>query len=69
MLPHTTIIDLGYNFRMDDIRASIGCVQMRKLQADLEKRVRVRSKYIEELSKIGGLIVPFAVIQNLFQII
>ena len=54
------IIDLGYNFRMDDIRASIGCVQMRKLQADLEKRVRVRSKYIEELSKIGGLIVPFA---------
>ena len=54
------IIDLGYNFRVDDIRASIGCVQMRKLQADLEKRVRVRSKYIEELSKIGGLIVPFA---------
>lgn len=54
------IIDLGYNFRMDDIRASIGCVQMRKLQADLEKRVRVRNKYIEELSKIEGLIVPFA---------
>lgn len=54
------IIDLGYNFRMDDIRASIGCVQMRKLQADLEKRVRVRSKYLEELSKVKGIVVPFA---------
>lgn len=54
------IVDLGYNFRMDDIRASIGCVQMRKLQADLEKRVHVRSKYIEELSKIEGIVVPFA---------
>lgn len=54
------IIDLGYNFRMDDIRASIGCVQMRKLQADLEKRVRVRSKYLAELSKVKGIVVPFA---------
>lgn len=54
------IVDLGYNFRMDDIRASIGCVQMRKLQTDLERRVRVRDKYVEELSKIEGLVVPFA---------
>ncbi|MDL2241804.1 DegT/DnrJ/EryC1/StrS family aminotransferase [Bacteroidales bacterium OttesenSCG-928-L03] len=54
------VVDLGYNFRMDDIRASIGCVQMKKLQADLEKRVRVRNKYVEELSKIKGIIVPFA---------
>ena len=54
------IDDLGYNFRMDDIRASIACVQLRKLQADLEKRVSVRKKYVEELSKISNIIVPFA---------
>lgn len=54
------IVNLGYNFRMDDIRASIGCVQMRKLQSDLEKRVRVRNKYVEELSKVKGIMVPFA---------
>ena len=54
------IIDLGYNFRMDDIRASIGCVQMKKLQVDLERRIRVRRKYLDELSNIKGLIVPFA---------
>src|SRR5690606_17902565 len=34
------IVDLGYNYRMDDIRASIGVVQMKKLQKDLERRIR-----------------------------
>ena len=37
------IIDLGYNFRMDDIRASIGCVQMKKLQVDLERSTKFNS--------------------------
>lgn len=53
------IVDLGYNFRMDDIRASIGCAQMKKLQVDLDKRVHVREKYIQELSKIKGIVIPF----------
>lgn len=54
------ILDLGYNFRMDDIRASIGCVQMRKLQSDLERRIRVRERYVANLSKIANVVVPFA---------
>ena len=54
------IVVLGYNFRMDDIRASIGCVQMRKLRADLEKRIHVREKYVQELSKVKDVVVPFA---------
>ena len=33
---------------------------MRKLQADLEKRIRVRNKYVKELANIKGVIVPFA---------
>ena len=45
---------------MDDIRASIGCVQMRKLRADLEKRIHVREKYVQELSKVKDVVVPFA---------
>ena len=54
------IVDLGYNFRMDDIRASIGCVQMKKLQEDLIKRARVRQRYVEKLSQLDKIIVPFA---------
>jgi dTDP-4-amino-4,6-dideoxygalactose transaminase len=54
------IVELGYNFRLDDIRASIAVEQMKKLQKDLEKRILVRERYIEQLSKIDGVIVPFA---------
>lgn len=54
------IVDLGYNYRMDDIRASIGVVQMKKLQSDLKKRLVVREEYVKRLSAIVGVIVPFA---------
>ena len=54
------ILELGYNYRMDDIRASIGVVQMKKLSDDLEKRINVRKRYIEQLSKVKGIAVPFA---------
>lgn len=54
------IVELGYNFRMDDIRASIAVVQMKKLPVDLEMRIYVRKYYLEKLSKVKGIIVPFA---------
>ena len=53
------VVDLGYNFRMDDILASIGIVQLRKLKADLEKRVDVKKYYVEKLSGIEEVIIPF----------
>jgi dTDP-4-amino-4,6-dideoxygalactose transaminase len=53
------IIKLGYNFRMDDIRASIGIVQINKLKNDLIKRIEIRKKYIAGLSGIKKLIIPF----------
>lgn len=53
------VIDLGYNYRMDDIRASIGIVQLDKLETDLRKRAEVRKMYIQELSKIDDIIIPF----------
>jgi len=53
------VIDLGYNYRMDDIRASIGIVQLDKLREDLEKRLIVRKWYVDELSKIDEIIIPF----------
>lgn len=59
---HATEYDitcLGYNFRMDDIRAAIAIEQLKKLSADLEKRIRVRKRYVEGLSKIKGIVIPF----------
>ena len=60
---HATEYDitcLGYNFRMDDIRASIAIEQLKKLPGDLEKRVAVRKRYVDRLSNVEGVIVPFA---------
>ncbi len=54
------IVELGYNFRMDDIRASIAIEQLKKLSEDLKKRTEVRKRYVEKLSSIKGVVVPFA---------
>jgi dTDP-4-amino-4,6-dideoxygalactose transaminase len=59
---HTTdydVIELGYNYRMDDIRASIGIVQLDKLGADLKRRAELRKYYVRQLSEIKDIIVPF----------
>lgn len=54
------IVGLGYNFRMDDIRASIAIEQLKKLPGDLQTRLNVRKQYVERLSKIKGIVIPFA---------
>ncbi|MDD4748053.1 MAG: DegT/DnrJ/EryC1/StrS family aminotransferase [Salinivirgaceae bacterium] len=54
------VVDLGYNYRMDDIRASIAVVQVNKLEADLQKRITVRKWYLERLANIKNVVVPFA---------
>ena len=60
---HATEYDitcLGYNFRMDDIRAAIAIEQLKKLPDDLKTRVEVRKRYLENLAKVERVIVPFA---------
>ncbi len=54
------IVELGYNFRLDDIRASIAIEQLKKLPGDLKTRIHVRERYLKGLSKVKGVIVPFA---------
>ena len=52
------VIDLGYNYRMDDIRASIGVVQLNKLEKDLNKRAEIRKMYVEKLAGIDAISIP-----------
>ncbi len=53
------VIELGYNYRMDDIRASIGIVQLDKLPKDLEIRAELRARYEKNLEGIREITVPF----------
>jgi dTDP-4-amino-4,6-dideoxygalactose transaminase len=54
------IIEVGYNYRMDDIRASIGIVQLCQLKEDLIKRSIVRAWYMDALKNIDSVIIPFS---------
>lgn len=59
---HATKYDietLGYNYRLDDIRASLGVVQFNKLRKDLKKRVQIRAWYLEGLKNNDNIIIPF----------
>ena len=53
------VVALGYNSRMDDIRASIGIVQLLKLKDDLVRRQEIRNLYVELLKDEKGIIIPF----------
>jgi dTDP-4-amino-4,6-dideoxygalactose transaminase len=52
--------EFGYNYRMDDIRASIGLAQLEKLPEDIEKRQRLVRRYRENLADVDGVRVPFS---------
>ncbi|MGI6338664.1 MAG: DegT/DnrJ/EryC1/StrS family aminotransferase [Bacteroidales bacterium] len=53
------VIELGYNYRIDDIRAAIGLVQLDKLKKDLIRRAEIRQEYIDQLKDIKDIIIPF----------
>ena len=53
------VIEFGYNYRMDDLRASLGIVQLKKLEGDIQVRSKVRRKYIKSLSGLSKVIIPF----------
>ena len=53
------VVELGFNYRIDDIRSSIGIVQLEKLKKDIEKRAKIRDYYIDKLKDIKGICLPF----------
>lgn len=54
------VIELGYNYRMDDIHASIGLAQLDKIEVDLKKRAEIRIEYLHQLKDIPDIIIPFS---------
>ena len=51
--------ELGYNYRMTDIQAAIGIVQLRKLDSILAERRRLAARYAKLLGCYEWLEVPF----------
>lgn len=54
-----THVVLGYNFRMTDIAAAIGIVQLKKLEKFNEKRIENAKYLTEHIDKIKGIKAPY----------
>ncbi len=57
------VVELGYNYRMDEIRAALGLVQLEKLAANNACRRALTARYWAELADLeaaGCLVLPFA---------
>jgi dTDP-4-amino-4,6-dideoxygalactose transaminase len=55
------VVDLGYNYRIDEIRAALGIVQLRKLSSNNEHRRRLTQVYRDALRELAPQVtVPFA---------
>ena len=50
---------LGYNYRMDELSAALGCSQMERIEEILDKRAKVAGRYREKLAEVEEVQVPF----------
>jgi dTDP-4-amino-4,6-dideoxygalactose transaminase len=50
--------ELGFNYRLTDIQAAVGRVQLKRLPDMLERRRELAARYNRELAKIPGLVPP-----------
>jgi dTDP-4-amino-4,6-dideoxygalactose transaminase len=50
----------GFNYRLDEVRAALGLVQLRRLPDENAARARVAARYREALDGADGLRMPFA---------
>jgi dTDP-4-amino-4,6-dideoxygalactose transaminase len=50
--------EVGYNFRMTDMQAAIGLVQLSRVEGFIERRRAFAARYTSELAKLGWLIPP-----------
>ena len=49
---------VGFNYRMTDIQAAVGAVQLRRLPGILARRVELAERYTRALADIPGLVPP-----------
>jgi len=54
------VAELGYNYRCTELTAAIGLIQLRKLQANNERRKHMVQYYREQLVDVPGITIPFA---------
>ena len=55
---HYEMVLLGFNYRLTDIACALGITQLRKLEANLERRRQIAARYSSKFCNIRGVIPP-----------
>ena len=53
------VVDLGYNYRMDEPRAALLLSRFGRLPGEIERRRELTHRYREQLGQLDGVILPF----------
>jgi dTDP-4-amino-4,6-dideoxygalactose transaminase len=54
----------GFNYRLDELRAAIGLVQLGRLRAENAGRAQISARYREALHGTGGVTIPFGEVED-----
>jgi perosamine synthetase len=52
------ILEMGYNYRLDEIRSSLGLSQIKRINQINNKRIKIAKKYSKGLKLISGITIP-----------
>jgi dTDP-4-amino-4,6-dideoxygalactose transaminase len=53
------VVLAGFNYRLDEVRATVGLVQLSRLLEENQARARIAARYREALDGVDGLTMPF----------
>jgi len=53
------VVDLGYNYRMNEVQAALGISQLRRIDEINKRRIQAARSYDEGLKQIDGVSVPY----------
>jgi len=58
------VLDLGYNYRLDEIRSALGYSQISRINTINKMRKKIAKSYDIKLKKIGGIIIPKTILEG-----
>ena len=55
------VVDLGYNYRLNELQAALGISQLKRVEEGIKKRIRIASYYTRKLSisALKGVVPPY----------
>jgi dTDP-4-amino-4,6-dideoxygalactose transaminase len=56
---HYDIVNLGYNYRLNEVQAAIGISQLKRINEIIERHIEAAHYYTKKLKEIDGIVTPY----------